>query len=296
VKPEESVLKRVAGAVAASPLLSRGRALAEKNKADWNLPLSKTDKLLCGSYLILSDYAAGLFPPVFSDQAAVHENEKQYGHALGGVSQEEFQGKEIRKPFWDAHTADKYLNGFVRLFRFLESLGVSPGARLIELGCGSGWTAEFFALAGYDVVATSIAPSDVAPVESRAAAIRAKGVASELTFKLSAMESVDAVVEAGSFDAAYVHEALHHAYDWKAALAAAFRTLKPGGWMVIADEPNVLHTFISYRVGKISRTHEVGMSGPEIVRALREIGYSEVRPISPRFDDRLHAHWIAARK
>jgi SAM-dependent methyltransferase len=291
-----TTLRRIAGALAGLPLFSRARRLAEKNRADWNLALSRADNLLICSYLILSDYAAGHFPPAHLDQATAYENEMQYGHALGGVSKEEFQAKEMRKPFWDANAADKYLNGFVRLLRLFESLGVAPGSRVLEMGCGSGWMAEFFALTGYDIVATTIAPADGPAVGSRATALRAKGVTSDLVFKLSPMESVDQVVELNSFDAAYVHQALHHAYNWKAVLSAAFRTLKPGGWMIIADEPNVLHTFTSYRMGKLSGTREVGMSRRQIIRCLRDSGYREVRTISPRFDDRLHPLWIAARK
>lgn len=289
-------LRRVAGALAHSRLFSRARRLTEKNRADWNLSLGRADNLLVCSYLILDDYAAGIFPPARLDQATAYENEMQYGHSLGGVSPEEFQAKEMRKPFWDANAADKYLSGFIRLLRLIESLGIEPGSRVLELGCGSGWMAEFFALTGYNIVATTIAPTDQPAVESRAAALRAKGVTSELTFKLSPMESVDRAVELNSFDAVYVHQALHHAHDWKAVLSAAFRTLKPGGWMIIADEPNLLHTFTSYRMGKMSGTHEIGMSRRKIIRCLRDSGYREVRTISPRFDDRLHPLWIVARK
>jgi SAM-dependent methyltransferase len=292
----EHLLRRLAAALARSALFSRARRLTEKNRADWNLSLGKADNLLICSYLILSDYAAGLFPPAQLDQATAYENEIQYGHSLGGISKDEFQAKEMRKPFWDANAADKYLNGFARLLRLVESLGVAPGSCVLELGCGSGWMAEFFALTGYNVVATTIAPSDRPALESRAAALRVKGVTSELVFKLSPMESVDQVVELNSFDAAYVHQALHHVYDWKAALSSAFRTLKPGGWMIIADEPNVLHTFTSYRMGKLSGTREAGMSRRQIIRCLRDMGYGEIRTISPRFDDRLHPLWIAARK
>jgi SAM-dependent methyltransferase len=292
----EPALKRFAAALAGSSLFFRARKLMEKNQADWNLPVNRADNLLICSYLILSDYAAGLFPPPHLDRAMAYENEKQYGHGLGGVTWEEFQAKEMRKPFWDAHSADRYLNGFVRLLRLFESLGLPPGSRVLEMGCGSGWMAEFFALTGYNIVATTIAPSDEPAVESRAAALRAKGVASEFVFKAAPMEEVDQVVELNSFDAAYIHQALHHAQDWKAALRAAFRTLKPEGWLIIADEPNVLHTFTSYRMGKLSGTHEIGLSQRQIIRCLRGGGYREVRTIHPRFDDRLHPLWIVARK
>jgi SAM-dependent methyltransferase len=290
------VFKRVATALASSLLFSRARRLLEKNRADWNLRVSRTDNLLICFYLILCDYAAGLFPPLHLDRATAYEKEKQYGHGLGGVSWEEFRAKEMRKPFWDANAADKHLNDFVRLLRLFESLGIGPGSRVLEMGCGSGWIAEFFALTGYNVVATTIAPTDESAVESRAAALRAKGVTSDFVFKLTPMEEVDHVVELNSFDAAYIHQALHHAYDWRAALRAAFRTLKPGGRMIIADEPNVLHTFTSYRMGKLSGTHEIGLSRRHIIRCLRDSGYREVRAISPRFDDRLHPLWIVARK
>jgi SAM-dependent methyltransferase len=292
----ELVFKRLAAALAGSPLFSRARRLMERNRADWNLPVSRADNLLIGVYLIFSDYAAGLFPTPHLDRATACAKERQYGSGLGGVSWEEFQAKEMRKPFWDANAADKYLHGFVRLLRLFESLGVTPGSRILELGCGSGWMAEFFALTGYNIVATTIAPTDGLAVESRAAALRAKGVRSELIFKLTPMEEVDQIVELNSFDAAYVHQALHHVYDWRAALRAALRTLQPGGWLIIADEPNVLHTFTSYRMGKLAGTHEVGMSRRQIIRCLRDAGYRDVRTISPRFDDRLHPLWIAARK
>jgi SAM-dependent methyltransferase len=292
----QHVLKRLAALLAGSPLFSRARRLTEENRAKWNLPVGGVDNLLICSHLILSDYAAGLFPLPHLDRATAYENEKQYGRALGGVLWEEFQAKEMRKPFWDGNAADKYLNGFVRLLRLVESLGVAPGSRVLELGCGSGWMAEFFALAGYNVVATTLAPSDESAVKRRAAALQAKGLTNELVFKLTPMESVDQVVDLNSFNAAYVHQALHHVYDWKAALKATFRTLKPGGWMIIADEPNVLHTFTSYRMGKLSGTHEIGMRRRKIIRCLRDAGYREVRAISPRFDDRLHPLWIAARK
>jgi 2-polyprenyl-3-methyl-5-hydroxy-6-metoxy-1,4-benzoquinol methylase len=292
----EPVFKRLAATLAGSPLFSGARKLWEKNRADWNLPVSKADNLLICSYLILSDYAAGLFPPPHLDRATAYESERQYGLGLGGVSWEEFQAKEMRKPFWDANAADKYLNGFVRLSRLFESLGVAPGSRILEMGCGSGWMAEFFALTGYNIVATTIAPTDETAVENRAAALRAKGVTSEFIFKLTPMEEVDQIVELNSFDAAYIHQALHHVFDWRAALRAALRTLKPGGWLIIADEPNTLHTFTSYRMGKLSGTHEIGLSRRQIIRCLREAGYQEVRTISPGFDDRLHPLWIAARK
>src|SRR2546428_6810667 len=106
--------------------------------------------------------------------------------------------------------------------------------------------AEFLAMSGYSVVGTSIAPNEIALANVRAESFRRKGLKNELSFKASPMESVDgALSDAHGFDGVLVFEALHHAFDWRQAIAAAYRCLKPGGWLVLANEPNVLHTFIS---------------------------------------------------
>ena len=52
------------------------------------------------------------------------------------------------------------------------------------------------------------------------------------------------------FDVVFVFEALHHAYDWHQSLKSAFECLKPGGWLIICNEPNLIHTFVSYRIAK----------------------------------------------
>jgi ubiquinone/menaquinone biosynthesis C-methylase UbiE len=55
------------------------------------------------------------------------------------------------------------------------------------------------------------------------------------------MEEVCAATEhLGPFDAVFVYEALHHAYDWRKACAEAYRCLKPGGWFLLCNEPNLL--------------------------------------------------------
>ena len=123
------MFKRLAAVLSDSPLFARARRLMEKNRVDWNLPVTRTHNLLICSYLILSDYAEGLYPPPHLDRATAYENEKQYGQGLGGIAWEEFQAKEMRKPFWDANAANRYLNGFVRLLHLFESLGVAPGSR-----------------------------------------------------------------------------------------------------------------------------------------------------------------------
>jgi SAM-dependent methyltransferase len=124
----------------------------------------------------------------------------------------------------------------------------------------------------------------------------ARGLANSLRFDVAAMETLDEVVGGTPFDAAFVYEALHHAFDWRKALGATLRCLKPGGWLILANEPNLLHTFISYRFAKLTKVHDIGMSRRQLVSTLRAVGFSEVRVLRPRLNDLVSFHWIAARR
>ena len=261
------------------------------------MPLSKWDKLLVGGYIILKDFSDGQFPLKFDDRARAHQAEIDYYRAIPGVSVEDNIESHGRKPFWGADGFSKYSAHFVRLLRTLERVGLRPGCNLLEMGCGPGWMAEFLALSGYSVCGTTIMPLDVAIAEKRVAALRARGLTTQLSFKVSPMESVhEAVPQPESFDGVFVFEALHHSFDWREAIGSSHRCLREGGWLVLANEPNLLHTFISYRVARLSNTHEIGMSRKEIARQLIRSGFREIRVISPKPNNFITPHWIAAKK
>jgi len=271
--------------------------LWETNAKNWNLSLSKADKLWTGSYIILKDYAGGVFPPRFEDQAKAYEREIEYHTSLPGAPLEEVQKFNAIKPFWTAACCGQYLREFSRLYLLLEEAGVRPGQRLLELGCGSGWMAEFLALAGYSVLGTTISHHDVVLGKQKIEALKCKQFEGDLEFIGWPMESVHKMPKVlATFDAAFVYEALHHAFDWREAIRSTAQTLKPGGWFLIANEPNRLHTFISYRVAKLSSTHEIGLSKTELVRELKASGFAKVKVIQPRFDNRISRLWILARR
>ena len=68
--PARSLSRQVAGWLAAGPWCGPARRLMEQNLVRYDLPLSKVGKVAAGSWLILRDYADGLFPPRFEDQQA----------------------------------------------------------------------------------------------------------------------------------------------------------------------------------------------------------------------------------
>jgi SAM-dependent methyltransferase len=291
------LLRRLAGVLAGSPLLARGRDLMAHNWTDFEMPLSKWGKLAAGSYLILKDYADGRFPPRFEDQAAAYAAEQAYFSAIPGTTRAEAIARHCVKPFWGSAEFDEWIAGFTTLLRTFEDIGLRSGQRILELGCGDGWMAEFLALSGYDVTGTTISPDDVEIGATRVAALRQRGLPERLRFVEAPMETVDESLGRGAdYDAAFVFEALHHAFDWRRAIHASGRCLKPGGWLVIGNEPNIIHTFVSYRVARLTNTHEIGMSRGELVDEMRRAGFQEVRPLRPRFDDRIRSHWIVARK
>lgn len=96
------------------------------------------------------------------------------------------------------------------------------------------------------------------------------------------------------FDAVIVCEALHHVYDWRRALGAAYACLGDGGWLLICNEPNVLHALVSYRLARLLGVQEVGFSRRELVRQLRAVGFKETVVLGRRLP--LTSHWIAARR
>lgn len=290
-------LGAVARLLSRSAFLRRGRNMWEKNKANWNLPLSRLDKLHIGAYLILKDYAEGLFPPTFLDQQQAYRNEINYCAALPGLNVEETAITELRKPFWFGPSLHSYLGAFLKLAGLLEKARIAPPAKLLEIGGGTGWTAEFLAQLGFKVVCTTLSPRDVEIALKRLGSMAARGLAFDLHFKACPMETVgEHVLEHCPFDAVLVFEALHHAFDWKAAITSVFSCLRPGGWFLICNEPNVMHTAISYRIARLSNTHEVGFRKTELVTHLRQAGFRRILSQGPRPSLLFRPHWLMAQK
>jgi protein-L-isoaspartate O-methyltransferase len=259
--------------------------------------LTKVDKAWVGAYLVLSDFAQGTFPPQFDDQQQAYLNEVNNRFSLPGLPVEEIVRNESSKPFWLGGGMERYLNGFMKLARALQVAGLRPPAKLLELGGGSGWTAEFLALGGFKVVSTTISPHEVATARKRVEALRAREVSFDLQFEEAPMESVsDRVQGQCPFDGVFVFEALHHAFDWQAAICSAFACLRPGGWLLICNEPNVLHTATSYRVAKLSSTHEIGFSKRALLRHLKTVGFHKVISLGKRPHLLIRDHWLLARR
>lgn len=278
-------------------LFCRARILHDRNLEDWNLPLTKWQKLLVGSYMILRDYGEGIFPPKFEDEKSTFEAENAFYDTLQtlGKTEDELYVGAMQKPFWHGSRMD--LLNYVDIQTFFHQCGVNPPMRILEVGCGSGWTAEFLATSGFKVMATTLDESAGEMIERRRNSLIAKGVPHDLEFRASAMEYIhETVADLEPFDAIYVHEALHHAHDWKKAVESFSNCLKPGGWCFILNEPNLIHTFSSYRIARLSNTHEIGINPMQLKQHLKDCGFEIIRDLKNVRHYFIKPMWLAAQK
>jgi 2-polyprenyl-3-methyl-5-hydroxy-6-metoxy-1,4-benzoquinol methylase len=292
----KSFTRRLAGKIARSPLLHRGRSLWEQNEKNWKLPLTKPEKILTGAYLILAHYSEGRFPPTFADQQKVYETERSL-RTRAGMADEEARDQGRRKPFWYNHLGCMYFRHFAIIVESLQKLGINPPAKILEIGCGGGWASNFLAQMHFEIVGTTINPRDVEDAELHARAYRDRGLATKAQFITAPMEEVhQATAHLGPFDAALVYEALHHAYDWRIACREVYKSLKPGGWFLMCNEPNLVHTFVSYRYSLMSHSPEIGFRKAEIFSFLKECGFGKRVVLAKRFGFYARPFWVAAQR
>ena len=112
--------------------------------------------------------------------------------------------------------------------RHIEQLGIGPGARTLEVGCGNGsisaWLAERVAPGGRAVAVDldlSLVDADLPDLELRKADI------------------VAAAVEPRDFDLVTARAVLHHVADARAAVANLVASVRPGG-AILLIEPDFL--------------------------------------------------------
>lgn len=291
-----SVSRSLAKMLAGFPILRRGKNLWEQNQQNFNLPLSRAEKVLVGTHVILTHYADGRFPPSFADQQKVYETERGTWERPG---QDEDVAREMnrRKPFWyHKHGAD-CLRHFALLIESMQKLGIAPAGRVLEIGCGGGWTSEFLAQMGFHVVGTTIHPLDIEEGKQRAASHAIRNIKTDLNYVCATMEEVyQATAEFGPFDMVFVHEALHHAYDWRIACENAYQCLKPGGWFLLLNEPNLVHTLVAYRFSQLSKSPEIGFRKGEVFRFLKQIGFGKRVVLAKRLGFFCRGIWVAVQR
>lgn len=157
----------------------------------------------------------------------------------------EFMADEATKPFgWDpAHFIE-----WATIEEMLRRAGVAAGARVLDVGCGNGWTTLFLAEAGLRPLGIDLVPANV-----ELARQRAERWGSSARFAVQDMEAlaVPELVEDGPFDAALVFDSLHHVRQERNVFAGIAACLRPGGWLLLG-EPTWLH-YLSPNARRVQR-------------------------------------------
>jgi arsenite methyltransferase len=111
-----------------------------------------------------------------------------------------------------------------------EALGVSPGERVLDVGCGPG----FYCAELLDEVGPS---GSVVGLDGSAAmlALAARRCAGHANVELNEAEATALPVKDGSFDAALTVQVLEYVADVTTGLAELHRALRPGGRVLVWD-------------------------------------------------------------
>ncbi|GAA2030903.1 class I SAM-dependent methyltransferase [Agromyces tropicus] len=151
----------------------------------------------------------------------------------GGVPWERF-GEDARDAQGDINRPwfDRRLAGALAAVPELDAVLRRPGARIVDVGCGHGWSTIALARAYPDAHVEGV-DVDAASVEAARAHARDAGLADRVAFRLAGGE---ALAEDDAYDAGFIFEALHDMPRPVEVLAALRRAVRDDGAVVIMDE------------------------------------------------------------
>lgn len=152
------------------------------------------------------------------------------------------------------------------LASYLDALELPPGARVLEIGCGSGAIARVIAAREGVGEVVGVDPSDVFLARARRLA---EGMPN-LTFAVG--DGRDLSYDDHSFDAVVCHTVLSHALGPEAVLAEAGRVVVPGGRLAVFDGDYATTTVAIVENDPlqacVEATIEAFMNDPYLVRRL----------------------------
>ncbi|MBI5578840.1 MAG: methyltransferase domain-containing protein [Deltaproteobacteria bacterium] len=150
---------------------------------------------------------------------------------------------------------------------------LSPGVRVLEIGCGTGMFTEMFAASGAEITAVDLSPDLLTIARER------ELPSGQVTFVNARFEDCST---GEGFDAIIGSSVLHH-LDVEPAVRKIYRLLKPGGRMAFA-EPNLLNPQV-YMQLKLRFLPMFWYISPDegafyrhrLARLLGAIGFADVR-------------------
>lgn len=183
--------------------------------------------------------------------------------------------------FWP-HKSHELFRRFANLIQILD---LPPGAKILDLGMGSGWTSIFLAKFGYKVIGVDISPGMV-----KLAYKKAKEEKLDIQFRVGDFEC-SYLFKKDEFDAVLFFDALHHSLDPQKSLDNSYLWLKKSGKILIS-EPNWMHSLRKETKEIVSKygLKERGFSPLILKRMLKKSGFKsivEFYPSPPAYDSSL---------
>lgn len=194
--------------------------------------------------------------------------EKEYLKKLGsdGIKH------SIGKPF-----SDFYCGSMLSEIGAIFSLMQPPPARILDMGCGTGWTSRFFAERGYEVVGVDVSEDMIRYANQ----IKCEHSLDNLHFECKNFEDIEYV---NQFNYIIFFDSLHHSIQSQLVMDRAFKALKPGG-SLIASEPGRGHSKTENSIKAVEKydVTEKDMPPNLIIRMGKKSGFKQ-SSVYPRAD------------
>ena len=168
-------------------------------------------------------------PDFVTREAAGLERFADFMRASGWTREDVLQLPYREDGYWYAQaTAMQQMLG-------TPDLGLQQGMRILDVGSNTCWATAMFAERGLDAVALDIATAEMQGLKTADSWFEAEDVYFERV--LGSM--FDTNLRTGSFDFVWCCEVLHHNHleNLRATLVELHRILKPGGKLLVVNEP-----------------------------------------------------------
>ena len=198
------------------------------------------------------------------------------------LKSDDYFDKADQHAYWANKPLSDINHGPQDLWRFgllLSALAIRPEDRVLDFGCGTGWTSNFLARIGADVTATDISQKALAIAEAHTAHARVAEGGGRLRYQPFDGRRIDAPDE--HYDFIIVFDAFHHLPNPVAILREFCRVLSPHGCVGFAEpgrgHSSTVHSRHELELGVLENEID-----PEQLReTARHAGFSELEVIVP---------------
>jgi len=214
-------------------------------------------------------------PPLIEDRLtpeveAINEKSQRY---FEGVESREFW---LNRPFSDRPADPSFLWRFGLL---VSALRFRPRQKILDFGCGTGWTSIMLARMGAEVVGVDIAPAALDLAREAAARDLATCPAAKIRFERSFGEGLD--FPDGYFDYVMVVDAFHHLPNRRRILTEIRRVLASCGRFGFS-EPGIGHSATESSRAEAARgVLEQDVDLEQLYRTGIAVGFSDLEVLLP---------------